>query len=273
MYKFFSQQKFFRNFLFRLLRKEGLPVVSRQLEDHAILFSPSGVIGRHLMVKGHWHRDQVSHAISLLAKHGFSLDNKVALDLGANIGTQTIYMHLFDIFSEIVAVEPEPNNFSLLRANIDVNRLAKRTKLVNAAVGEKAAIVPLYLNEGFSDGGNSLLRRASLNSTVNVETLPLEDILALAQVQPEMVGFCWIDTEGFDHICTKQIIELIGPEVPIFTEISINFEGKPAADAYLNFLNENYRNCYVFSGDAEPVLFDQGDASLNSDSADLLLFN
>lgn len=68
----FFRQKFFRNFLFRLLRKDGLPIVARQMEDHIILFSPSGVIGRHLMVHGDWNKQHVCLAISLLAKHGFS---------------------------------------------------------------------------------------------------------------------------------------------------------------------------------------------------------
>lgn len=48
IYQSFSRTRFFRNFLFRLLRKEKLPIVSRKLDDHIICFSPSGVIGRHL---------------------------------------------------------------------------------------------------------------------------------------------------------------------------------------------------------------------------------
>lgn len=126
------RQKFFRNFLFRLLRKDRLPIVSRQMEDHLILFSPSGVIGRRLMVHGDWYREHVYSAISLLVKHGFSFDNKVALDIGANIGTQTIYMHLHGLFSKIIAVEPESNNFFLLKANVEVNDLMGKTTLINA---------------------------------------------------------------------------------------------------------------------------------------------
>ena len=267
------KQKFFRNFLFRLLRKDSLPIVSRQMEDHLILFSPSGVIGRHLMVQGDWHREHVNSAISLLIKHGFSFDDKVALDIGANIGTQTIYMHLHGLFSKIIAVEPEANNFFLLKANVEVNDLMDKTALINAALAEEPGTVSLYVNEGFEDGGNSLLARKTLTTSVDVEAVTLDDVLTRAGTVPEEVGFCWIDTEGFDYICAQQIVNSIGIDVPIFTEISNSFEGEDAAQTYLAFLNNNYKNCYVFESDSEPVLFTSNDAHFTSISADLLVFN
>lgn len=267
------KQKFFRNFLFRLLRKDRLPIVSRQMEDHLILFSPSGVIGRRLMVHGDWHREHVYSAISLLVQHGFSFDNKVALDIGANIGTQTIYMHLQGLFSKIIAVEPERNNFFLLKANVELNDLMGKTTLINAAVAEESGTVSLYVNEGFSDGGSSLLSRKSLTASVDVEAITIGDVLARAETAVEEVGFCWIDTEGFDHICAQQIVNSIGTDVPLFTEISTDFEGEDAAKAYLAFLNKNYKNCYVFEGKADPVLFTANNARIVSCSADLLVFN
>ena len=153
------------------------------------------------MVHGDWHREHVYSAISLLVKHGFSFDNKVALDIGANIGTQTIYMHLHGLFSKIIAVEPEANNFFLLKANVEVNDLMDKTALINAAVAEESGTVSLYVNEGFSDGGSSLLSRKSLTASVDVEAITLGDVLTRAETAAEEVGFCWIDTEGFDHIC------------------------------------------------------------------------
>jgi FkbM family methyltransferase len=267
------KKKFFRNFLFRLLRKDRLPIVSRQMEDHLILFSPSGVIGRRLMVHGDWNKQHVHLAISLLTKHGFSFDNKVALDIGANIGTQTIYIHLLGLFSKIIAVEPEANIFFLLKTNVEVNDFKNKTQLINAALSEESGTVSLYINEGYSDGGNSLLSRRSLTASVDVEAVTLDDVLKRAKTAPEEVGFCWIDTEGYDYICTKQIVNRIGTKVPIFTEISNIFEGKDAAQNYLTFLNKNFKNCYVFEGDAEPVLFTENNASITTESADLLLFN
>ena len=208
-----------------------------------------------------------------LVKHGFSCDNKVDLDIVANIGTQTIYMHLHGLFSEIIAVGPESNNFFLLKANVEANDLIGKTTLINAAVAEESGTVSLYVNEGFSDGGSSLLSRKSLTASVDVEAITLGDVLTRAETAAEEVGFCWIDTEGFDHICARQIVNSIGTDVPLFTEISTDFEGEDAAQAYLAFLNKNYKNCYVFEGKADPVLFTANNARIASHSADLLVFN
>ena len=147
---------------------------------------------------------------------------------------------MFPIFSKIIAVEPEANNFFLLKANVEVNDLMDKTALINAAVAEESGTVSLYVNEGFSDGGSSLLSRKSLTASVDVEAITLGDVLTRAETAAEEVGFCWIDTEGFDHICARQIVNSIGTDVPLFTEISTDFEGEDAAQAYLAFLNKNH---------------------------------
>lgn len=263
----------FRNMMFRILRADNIAIIARQQSDHLICFSPSGAIGRRLYVTGHWHREDVTQAIALLDQHGVLEDGKTALDLGANIGTQTIYLHKTGRFSKVLAVEPEPNNFNLLEMNINLNRLDNATHLIRAAISDTAGRMPLYLNDGYTDGGHSLIARERLTKTVEINTLPISDILGKAGIKPEEISFCWIDTEGYDYECTRQIFAHIGPHVPIFTEISADFKGRQGADDYLAFLNTNYTHCYVFQGGQAPVLFANGTAYMFDDSADLLLFN
>lgn len=273
LYQKLARTKIFRNFLFRLLRKDSIPIVSRRLEDHIICFSPSGVIGRHLLTKGHWHREHVDKVISLLEDHNIEITGKIACDIGANIGTQTIYLHKANIFSKILAIEPDPNNFKLLSFNIEINNLTAQTSLVNAAVGSEADTMPLYLNSGFTDGGHSLLPREGLTEQVNVRVIQLATAFKEAAINPEDIGFCWIDTEGFDHICVSQILDIVGDNVPVFTEISESFRGKEEARGYLNYLNKHYKYAYIFENNDGFTYSDNHNAKMTRPSADILTFN
>jgi FkbM family methyltransferase len=273
MYQKFSRTRIFRNFLFRLLRKEKLPIVSRELDDHIICFSPSGVIGRHLMTKGHWHREHVDIVISLLKQHDIEIVGKIACDIGANIGTQTIYLHKVEVFSKILAIEPDPNNFKLLSFNIEINNLGTRTSLINAAISRTPGIMPLYLNPGFTDGGHSLLKKEGLSEQVDVRVIRMETAFNEAEINPQDIGFCWIDTEGFDLECVSQILEIAGNKVPVFTEVSENFKGREEADSYINYLNEHYQYAYTFENNGTITFSKNNNAEMIGPSVDILAFN
>jgi FkbM family methyltransferase len=45
------------------------------------------------------------------------------LEIGGNIGTQTVYFALSGAYSRIVSIEPDPRNFPLLQLNIRQNHL------------------------------------------------------------------------------------------------------------------------------------------------------
>ena len=273
IYQNFSRTRIFRNFLFRLMRKEKLPIVSRKLDDHIICFSPSGVIGRHLMTKGHWHRDHVDRIINLLKQHDIEIAGKIACDIGANIGTQTIYLHKAEVFSKILAIEPDPNNFKLLSFNIEINNLGTRTSLINAAISRNPGIMPLYLNPGFTDGGHSLLKREGLSEQVDVRVIRMTTAFKEAEINPQDIGFCWIDTEGFDLECVSQILEIAGNKVPVFTEVSENFKGREEAVAYINYLNEHYQYAYTFENNGTIIFSKNNNAEMIGPSADILAFN
>ena len=136
------------------------------MEDISLI-SPSGVIGRHLMVHGTGIESMSFGHIAFSQTRVF-FDNKVALDM-VQILEHRQFTCTYGLFS-VAAVEPD-NNFFLLKANVEVNDLMDKTELINAALAEESNTVSLYVNEGFADGGNSLLARKSLTRSVDVEAV------------------------------------------------------------------------------------------------------
>jgi FkbM family methyltransferase len=72
-------------------------------------------------------------------EHGFQ--GGTVLDVGANVGAFTVLAAKAGA-GRVVAVEPEPENFSRLRHHVQLNRVGPKVELVNAAVTtERDAVV------------------------------------------------------------------------------------------------------------------------------------
>lgn len=220
-------------------------MVTRQLEDHKVTFNPHEFIGKYLYTKGGWERDSFDNVIRLLGENSLLGEKKVALELGANIGTQTIYLHLSQKFGKVVAVEADPNNGKLLRHNLEQNGLLEASVLGDCAISESDGFVDLYLSEG-NQGEHSLIKSDKRSEMVRVEGKTLKRILDDGGVAPADVGFCWVDLEGFEFEALRQIIETLGSKVPVFTEFSPKFYGPEKAKLFSEYIKDNYKECYVF---------------------------
>ena len=96
------------------------------------------------------------------------------LDLGANIGAFTVLAASRG--AEVRAFEPEPENFALLEANVQVNGL--RAELHDAAVTAKdAGTAPLYLCSGAYNRYRHTLRPVRGRAAIAVRTVALGTLL------------------------------------------------------------------------------------------------
>ena len=83
----------------------------------------------------------------------YSNKNKIALDIGANIGTHTVY--LSEYFKEVHGFEPQRKVFNLLKANVEINN-CHNVKLHNFGLGVKNEVIQMQKfdeNSDFNQGG------------------------------------------------------------------------------------------------------------------------
>ena len=123
----------------------------------------------------------------------------VFVDVGANIGTHTVYALKTGRFARAVAFEPEPRNARLLAMNIEANGFSNAVTIVPKAAGEAAATAVLHLhprNKGAhaigappSDDGRERL---------DVPVVRVEDALGELGLSAERLGLIWIDVEGHE---------------------------------------------------------------------------
>jgi FkbM family methyltransferase len=187
------------------------PLVARLLWDtapsEALLLAacPSEMFvvaaGDHVI--GQWlfkHREpynfpQLHRVVSLL--RGRRLTSLV--DIGANIGTICIPAVKRGMFERAIAIEPEPLNYSLLRTNVELNRLSARIATHNVALGERNdEILAFELSK--INFGNHRVRYGGDGADPGQESIEVlsQSLDRMAEGVDPGSALLWIDTQGFE---------------------------------------------------------------------------
>ena len=218
--------------------------------DHRMTFSPSDYIGRKVFRKGHFERDHVDRLLAVLRERGLSRKDSVLLELGGNIGTQTVYFALSGAYSRIVSVEPDPRNFPLLQTNIRQNRLDGIVTPVNCAAGEMAGEIDFFMNAA-NHGKSSAIRQSPSDIKISVPVRPVAAILGDLGLEQSAVGLVWMDIEGYEPVACRSMTDLMKRRVPLYMEFTPLFYGPDQTRDFISTLASFYENCLVFFEEGE----------------------
>lgn len=178
---------------------------------------------RSLMENGHFQGPQLRAATSWIKANNLVTPRRnVIVDVGANIGTSSLPLaRILDC--RVLAIEPFPENFKLLRANVRQNGLEKRIICVQSAVHRQAGKITMFMPEGRCGGAAVYTRDAAAEGPVRriteVPAAGLIEILKSAGLTPEEVVFVWSDTEGSETSVLETGRELWKAGVPLYLEV------------------------------------------------------
>lgn len=110
------------------------------------------------------------------------------LDIGANIGSHTLYFHKVLGAEKVYSFEPIGSTFAILKKNIELNKLENGTILENVGVGANRGRAVIRAQEKNNRG------MTSLSSDENGEI----EIRSIDSYRIEKVSLMKIDTEGFE---------------------------------------------------------------------------
>lgn len=119
---------------------------------------------------------------------------KTVLDVGAHVGTFTVWAARRAPQARFIAVEPNPETYALLARNIRDNHLEERVTAVNAAVAGEVGRGTLELVE---HSLGTRLARTAAPGRVSVDTVTIESLLASSGM--ENVDMLKIDCEGMEY--------------------------------------------------------------------------
>jgi FkbM family methyltransferase len=213
--------------------------VTMMCGDHVITCSPNETIGKAIYQTGSYQRDLTERAINELSKQGL-LKQGAILELGANIGTQSVYMMLTGKFQTIVCVEPDPRNVQLLERNLADNGFLSKATIIATAAGDKDGTVNLNQFE-HNHGRSSIVLGTHTGKSISVPMLSIDSIFQRARIRAKDVAFIWMDVEGAEPIVARAITKLFELKVPMAVEYTPAAYGTKTASELKDLLSKYYR--------------------------------
>jgi FkbM family methyltransferase len=141
------------------------------------------------------------------------LAKEVVLDIGANIGYQTLqFAHMVNENGKVYAWEPHPSNFMLLSQNVKQNGFSN-VQLFNNAVAESIytiCIVKFNYKAGLSNNGDVKMPESASDHSCNSANgeLPIST-MRIDSLSLERVDLVKIDVQGFELKVLKSALKLL----------------------------------------------------------------
>jgi FkbM family methyltransferase len=143
----------------------------------------------------------------VLARLGWeSLAGKTVLEIGANIGTETVTMLARRDAERVIAIEPDPENVRFLRANLVLNGLEDRADVHQMALSDVNGVLTFELSP--NSWGDHRVRVAEptgpalgdeeLRPTIDVRSSTLDSLHESGQLDAATIDLVWMDTQGHE---------------------------------------------------------------------------
>lgn len=248
----FLSSRLLRKAAYRRLSADG-NLVYRRFEDHDLVVDPGDLVGKTVLETGDFERRRTNMVCARAAK---LRAGRTVLEIGANIGTQTLYFLRSELFDSVISLEPDPRNLDLLRLNVRINGLGDRVTVVAAAAGATAG--QLILRRDAGNSGGATLRAGQLpiavESEITVPVVTIDAMVGQGQIDPGAVGLIWMDAEGFEDEILSACTRLLSRRTPMAFEFTPGFYDDATRQRIIRTVYSHYADVSVIhEGGFEPL--------------------
>ena len=243
-----------RGLILEQLRSDGI-LFCKKFGQHQFAFKPGEYIGECLLGSGEYQRDMVRASIEAV---GFDRPVTI-LEIGSNIGTQTVYFFDYADVTRVIAVEPEPENIELLALNLRMNDVADRVTIVPMAASSSKDTVD------FARFHYNLGRSAVVNRSVRGESYELhrveadraDSIVRSAGIEPGEIDFVWVDAEEHEIEVLKGLTEIVKAGTPMCIEFSRHAMEDPQFRFFADSILPHYRRMRAHEWGLKDISIDE----------------
>jgi len=135
-------------------------------------------------------------------------ENDIFLDIGAHIGIHAI--RLAQKVSKVIALEPEPENYSFPYKNILINNLSNKVIVLPIAASDKDSYA--YLCVKSSSGAHTLEDLSNCVKTIKITTLRVDTLFRILNIKN--IDIVKIDVEGHENNVVRGMNKLLSYNPP-----------------------------------------------------------
>lgn len=141
------------------------------------------------------------------------VENKIVLDIGANIGDTAIFFAANGA-KKVIGVEPFHRNFKIAKKNVSLNNFSKEIELIQAGCSSESGSVKITTED--QSNIKSVIKRSEKGEEISL--ISLKDIIKKYQIPRDSI--LKIDCEG----CEYEIIENAEDETLLhFSQIQLEY--------------------------------------------------
>lgn len=191
-------------------------------DDHTLYVDPrDDKIALKLLTGRPWQRRELVTAIATLREAGALRPDAIFVDVGANIGAQSVYAMRSGAFARAIAIEPDPHNFDILKRNLAVNGLEDCVKPIAAAASAASGRLQLARhrkNHGAHSVEVAYVPRPA--GSLDVAAVTLDDLVQRQSIAVDEVALVKIDVEGHELAVLEGMPGLRRAGVPVLIEFT-----------------------------------------------------
>jgi FkbM family methyltransferase len=215
-----SNSPFINRVIFNIYKKKNDYLLKENSKgEKFLLFSYDKTISQEVFSNNEFDLAKLYKVLEIL-KDDFKINN--IFDIGANIGTICIPAIKRGLVQTAVAIEPEIENFKLLKLNIALNSLEKKISIYNTALSSSDDD-KLILEKSRDNSGDHRIRTNKEDGiynelerdTIAVHSKTFDSLFPKINPTHDLV---WMDTQGFEAKILLGSKNLILSGAPIVIE-------------------------------------------------------
>ena len=214
-----NRMSFLRRIIFDISKEKSKYIFSED-EEKFLLFTNDQVISKECFTKGDFDFEKFQKVIVFL-KSDYQITK--LYDIGANIGVTCIPAVNRGLVKQAIAVEPESENFKLLKLNINLNNLEDKIETFNYALSsENNKLLNLEVSNATSGGHRIRLpdRKKGIHGeekkeVKSVMSKTFDSLFTNINPKEDLI---WIDAQGFEPNILSGADKLIISGAPIVIE-------------------------------------------------------
>ncbi|MCI8504539.1 MAG: FkbM family methyltransferase [Dorea sp.] len=214
--------------------------------DLSFLFDTMDItIGEDMLTTRHTYSESLIQAFFDLAQQYYGdmgTNEKIFFDIGANIGTTSIYVKkIIAPTLRVIGIEAGKKNYDLFRANCILNDVEDIEAANIAFSNNNDSMKYIYINT--NPGGSYIADMCDQNGE-EILTETIDSFVQRRNIDSKEIGFIWMDTEGAEsEIIEGGMSTLSVKKIPLMQEYNpMIYKNKGTYDGYIKNIKKLYSN-------------------------------